>query len=234
MNKQLLESGFSHFGLKLTEKMAKGFEEYMHLLLLWNQKINLTRIVEPDEVVLKHFIDSVSCAPHIKPEASLIDVGSGAGFPGLPLKIAREDIRVTLLDSLAKRTVFLDEVINTLSLGSVETIHFRAEDGGRSPLYREKFDVATARAVANLSVLCEYCMPFVKVGGIFIGFKGRDVQSEILQSKNAVKTLGGEIVDVCEVFFGGMEHNLIIIKKIAPTPAKYPRKAGNAAKNPII
>lgn len=233
MDKELLKSGLDYFGVRFTEEMAERFEKYMDFMLSYNEKVNLTRIVEPDEIVVKHFVDSISCVPHINEGASVIDVGSGAGFPGVPVKIARDDISLTLLDSLNKRVSFLNELRDVLGL-SYNTVHSRAEDGGRNPKLREKYDVAVARAVASLDVLCEYCLPFVKVGGIFIAFKGRDANEEAAAAKKAINILGGKAAQVCEVAWGGLEHNLIIIEKIKSTPGSYPRKAGKPSKNPII
>ncbi len=209
------------------------FSQYTKLLLEWNEKINLTAITDPDEIISKHYIDSISCQEFIPQNASVIDVGTGAGFPGIPLKIVRDDLKVTLLDSLEKRIKFLNEVISSLNLSDISTIHSRAEDGGSNPIMREKFDIAVSRAVASLPVLCEYCLPFVKVGGKFIALKGPDAEQEVSISKNALGVLGGEILDIRDTSFDGMNHKIVIIGKKKETPAKYPRKAGKVSKAPL-
>ena len=189
MDKQLL------LDYGLSESQAQQFEKYFELLVDWNEKINLTAITEEYDVVTKHFLDCLMCDKSgvISHGASVIDVGTGAGFPGIPLKIANNSLDVTLLDSLAKRLNFLNEVIGELKLGNITTVHARAEDGGRDASLREKFDVAVSRAVANLSTLSELCLPFVKVGGYFVSMKGPGADEEIAAAKNAIKILGGDI-----------------------------------------
>jgi len=178
---------------ELVEEMKQQFEEYKNLLLEWNEKINLTAIIEEDDIILKHFIDSMTILKHIDENSSIVDVGTGAGFPGIPVKIADSSINVTLVDSLNKRLIFLEEVIKNLELKDIKTVHSRAEEFGQNKAYREKFDVATSRAVANLSVLVEYLLPLVKVGGKCICMKGSDIEEELKNSKEAIKTLGGQI-----------------------------------------
>lgn len=216
---------------------AEQFEKYFDLLLDWNEKINLTAITEEQDVITKHFLDSLMCLESgvIGDNASIIDVGTGAGFPGIPLKIAKDGLNVTLLDSLAKRLNFLNEVIDNLNLKNIRTVHARAEDGGRDNDLREKFDVAVSRAVANLSTLSELCLPFVKVGGYFVSMKGPGVDEEIANAKNAIKILGGEIERVVpyDIPTTDLQHNLVIIKKISPIPQKYPRNAPKPAKQPL-
>ena len=216
---------------------AEQFEKYFDLLLDWNEKINLTAITEEQDVITKHFLDSLMCLESgvIGDSASIIDVGTGAGFPGIPLKIAKDGLNVTLLDSLAKRLNFLNEVIDNLNLKNIRTVHARAEDGGRDNDLREKFDVAVSRAVANLSTLSELCLPFVKVGGYFVSMKGPGVDEEIANAKNAIKILGGEIERVVpyDIPTTDLQHNLVIIKKISPIPQKYPRNAPKPAKQPL-
>ena len=220
---------------EITEKMGQQFEEYMKLLLEWNEKINLTAIIEEDDIILKHFADSLTISKYIKEGKSVVDVGTGAGFPGIPLKIAREDVNVTLVDSLNKRLLFLQDVIEKLGLQKVETLHFRAEEFGQNKKYRESFDIATSRAVANLSTLVEYLLPLVKVGGICICMKGSEVKEELEESKKAIQILGGEIEEIEEFTLpeSDIKRNIVIIRKKSSTPKKYPRKPGTPAKEPI-
>lgn len=224
-------------GLQLSREQYDKFIDYMKLLQEWNEKINLTAIVEDEEIIKKHFIDSIKAfkRDEFKNANNLIDVGTGAGFPGLPISIMREDLKVTLLDSLNKRINYLNTVVNKLGLSNVTTIHSRAEDGARNKNLREKFDIATSRAVANMSVLSEFCLPYVKVGGSFIALKGPSVDQEINESLNAIKILGGELVKVCEVNIEDTElrHNLVVVKKIKECAKTYPRKAGSITKNPL-
>ncbi len=227
-----LKKGLLQFGIEPTEEICSRFAQYEKLLVEWNEKMNLTAITAHDEVVNKHFVDSISCQKYIPEGALLADVGTGAGFPGLPIKIVRQDVRVTLIDSLMKRLSFLDTVIHELSLSDVETVHMRAEDAGHSN-HREKYDVVTARAVANLPVLCEYCLPLVKKGGVFLALKGRDGEEEAQKSEKALKILGGEITEIYDVSWQDMEHVVIEIRKTGQTPTQYPRKAGKPSKNPI-
>ena len=219
----------------LNEKQIEQFYQYMELLLEWNQKINLTAITNPEEIILKHFIDSLTIAKHIKKEAKLIDVGTGAGFPGIPLKIVREDIEITLLDSLNKRINFLKEVIEKLELTNIQTIHSRAEDLAKNKNYRERFDYATSRAVANMTTLSEYLIPFVKVGGCVICMKGAEINEETQQSQKAIAILGGKIIqkEAFQLPQSDIKRNIIILEKVKQTPMKYPRKAGMPAKEPI-
>lgn len=232
---QKIQEYSNEMGILLNEKQINQFYTYMNLLLEWNEKINLTAITKPEEIILKHFIDSMTIAKEIKEEARLIDVGTGAGFPGIPLKIIREDMEVTLLDSLNKRILFLQEVINQLSLTKVEAIHSRVEEFGKNKKYRESFDYATSRAVANLSTLSEYLIPLVKVNGCCISMKGPDIKEEIQQSKKAILLLGGKIEKIhnFQLPKSDIKRNVIVIRKVKQTPPKYPRKPGMAAKEPI-
>jgi 16S rRNA (guanine527-N7)-methyltransferase len=220
---------------KLSDKQENQFEKYMKLLVEWNEKVNLTAITEHDDIILKHFVDSLTIEKYINNGASVIDVGTGAGFPGIPLKIYNESLDVTLLDSLNKRINFLNEVIKELDLEKIKTIHLRAEDGGKDKMLREKFDVATSRAVANLSTLSEYLLPFVKVGGEAICMKGPNVEDELKDAKKAIKILGGEVEKNEKIVLpnSDIERNIIIIKKVKPTPKSFPRKAGTPSKAPI-
>ena len=220
---------------ELTELQQKQFKKYKDLLLEWNEKINLTAITEEDDIILKHFIDSMTILKHIDENSSIVDVGTGAGFPGIPIKIASPSINVTLVDSLNKRLIFLEEVIKNLNLEKIKTVHSRAEEFGQNKNHREKFDIATSRAVANLSVLVEYLLPLVKVGGKCICMKGSDIEEELQNSKDAIKTLGGQIEKVEEFTLpeSDIKRNIIVIKKIKQTPNKYPRKPGVPSKSPL-
>ncbi len=235
--KELLNKAAQQLNISLSEEQLQQFLRYKELLLEWNEKMNLTAITDEKEIMLKHFVDCISVLSVYIPKegAKLIDVGTGAGFPGIPLKIAMPSLKVTLLDSLNKRINFLNELTLDLGLKDVECIHSRAEESGKNKLYREKFDVCVSRAVANLAVLAEYCLPFVKVGGEFISLKGPDVEEELNASKNAIKILGGEIikVEVLNIPFTDINHSIVTIKKVRQTPPKYPRKAGTATKEPI-
>lgn len=232
---EVLKNSTKEFGIELENDKLQKFENYKELLKEWNNKFNLTAILDDTDIAIKHFADSLSIGKYIKKDgASLIDVGTGAGFPGIPLKIVKDDIDVVLLDSLEKRTKFLNQVIQDLSLNKIRTIHGRAEDFGVNSEYREKFDYVTARAVANLPVLLEYCLPFAKVGGIFIAMKGNNIE-ELKMTQNALKKLGGEIIDVKEFSLPNSEYkrNIILVKKIKNTPKGYPRKAGKPSKMPL-
>ena len=225
------------FGIELSDYQLKQFYDYYELLIEWNEKINLTAITDFNEVLKKHFLDSISLVKAVPLDGSftLIDIGTGAGFPGIPIKIAFPNIKVTLLDSLNKRVIFLEEVISKLGLIEIEAIHGRAEDFAKEGMLRESFDYSVSRAVANLSSLCEFCLPYVKVGGMFISYKSEKAKEEMQISKNAIDILGGNILG-CENFLlpgTDMERNFVIIKKVVPTPLKYPRKAGTPIKKPL-
>ncbi len=225
-----------NIGIMLDSKALERFQKYMELVLEWNNKINLTSITDIDEFIVKHFYDSLTLltAVNIPINAKVIDVGTGAGFPGIPLKIVRPDIRLTLLDSLNKRLVFLnDHVLKNIEL-SADVVHGRAEEISKDRKFREKFDIATSRAVANLSALSEYCLPLVKVGGIFSPMKGLNIQEELGSSKNAVSLLGGELAKVTELKLpDGSKRNIVVIDKIKSTPEKYPRRGVKINKNPL-
>ena len=222
--------------INIEKEETEHFYDYMKLLLEWNEKINLTAITDPKEVIIKHFIDSLTISKHIPHGATLVDMGTGAGFPGIPLKIYRNDVKITLVDSLNKRIKFLDEVIEQLKLKDIETIHARAEEFGRNKSYRERFDIATSRAVANLATLSEYLIPLVKLEGKCICMKGPDIEEELQKGKKAIKTLGGNIskVDSFELPNTDIGRTILIVDKVEKTPAKYPRKPGMPAKEPIV
>ena len=232
--KIMIEYG-KKINIKFTKEQLTKFYEYMNLLLQWNEKINLTAITEPKEIILKHFIDSLTINRYLKENSKLADVGTGAGFPGIPLKIVRPDLKITLVDSLNKRINFLNEVITRLNLKEISTVHSRIEDFGKNKEYREKFDFVTARAVANLSVLSEYLLPISKVGGKCICMKGSNVEEELDTGKNAIKILGGKIncIDQFELPESDISRNIIVLDKIKNTSAKFPRKAGIPSKEPL-
>ena len=225
----------NEFDIKINDEQIKSFEKYMNLLLEWNEKINLTAITQPEEIKLKHFVDSLTVLKYINDDDKVIDIGTGAGFPGIPLKIMNKNTKITLLDSLNKRINFLNIVIEKLDLSNIQAIHGRAEEIARNKLYREKYDVAVSRAVANLSTLTEYMLPFVKIGGKCICMKGANVNEELEKAQNAIKELGGEIEGVDNFYLSDNdnERNIIIIKKVKETKSKYPRKAGTPSKEPL-
>lgn len=227
-----LVSGFA----PLNEKQQSQLNMYANLLVEWNEKMNLTAITEPQEVVFKHFLDCLQFFESVRvpQNAKIIDVGTGAGFPGLVLKIARPDIELTLLDSLNKRITFLNEVIEKLGLSGVTAVHLRAEEGARKNELRESFDIACARAVAPLNVLSEYCLPFVSVGGEFVAMKGPAAESEVENAKKAISLLGGgKPTKINKNVENVGERNIIIIKKISQTPPKYPRNSAKISKQPL-
>lgn len=224
-------------GITLSDRQLNQFEIYYELLHERNKVMNLTAITERDDVILKHFVDSLAL---VKADCGfstqrMLDVGTGAGFPGIPLKIAFPDLKVVLLDSLNKRVKFLEEVIDTLGLGHIKAIHGRAEDYARQKDYREQFDLVVSRAVANLSTLSEYCLPYVKVAGMFLPYKSGKIEEELSQGKHAVKLLGGKMEEVVSFVLPGtdMERTILKIKKQKTTPKRYPRKAGLPSKEPI-
>lgn len=231
------EQQLAELEIKLSEEQKEQFHQYYELLVEWNKVMNLTGITEYDEVNEKHFVDSLSVKKVIDLEKieSVIDIGTGAGFPGIPLKIAYPHLHVVLLDSLQKRIKFLDTVIETLGLENIETLHGRAEDYAKKVEYREKFDVCVSRAVANLSTLSEYCIPYVKKGGAFISYKSGEVDEEVKQSEKAVQILGGKIKDIIKFQLPGTEigRSFVKIEKVESTKKKYPRKAGLPAKEPL-
>lgn len=235
--KQMIEE-CGQFGITLGDHQMEQFYQYYELLIHWNSMINLTAITELHEVVTKHFVDSISLIriiPEIKDTSfSLIDVGTGAGFPGIPLKIAFPNLKVTLLDSLNKRVNFLNETIAQLDLEDIYAVHGRAEDFGRNDVSRETYDLCVSRAVANLSTLSEYCMPLVKVGGYFVPYKSGKLEEELKNGKKAVKLLGGLIEDTVSFQLPNEDERILVkIKKMEKTSKKYPRKAGVPSKEPL-
>lgn len=236
-NLESLIKDMRSFEIELSDRQLEQFIIYYELLVEWNSFMNLTAITDYDEVMKKHFVDSVSMvkAYDLNSSISLIDIGTGAGFPGLPLKIVFPELKITLMDSLNKRVKFLNEVILKLELDHIEAIHDRAEDLSRNTAYREKFDVCVSRAVANLSTLSEYCLPFVKVGGQFISYKSEKANNELVVAENAITILGGKLIKQTEFClpYSKIYRNLVCIEKIKPTHHKYPRKAGLPAKEPL-
>ena len=233
----LFNNSIKGLGLRLDDDQIAQFMEYYELLVEWNQFMNLTAITEFDEVCTKHFIDSISLCKVVDctRDYTVIDVGTGAGFPGIPLKIAFPNLKITLLDSLGKRVKFLNEVIKRLGLEDIEVIHGRAEDFAKPGQLREQFDLCVSRAVANLSTLSEYCLPYVKIGGFFISYKSEKISSEMQAARNAIALLGGNIYDQKELILPNSDiyRNLFQIKKVMATPKKYPRKAGLPSKEPL-
>lgn len=236
MFKDILQEYAEKSNIELTDIEVQKFQRYYELLIEWNQKMNLTALVEPEDVALKHFCDSILLLKYvdIPHGSSVIDVGTGAGFPSIPIKIVRPDIKLCLLDSLNKRLVFLGEVVKELGLDNVEIVHSRAEDGAKTTKLREKFDFATSRAVAQLNVLSEYCLPYVKVGGSFVAMKGKYSETEIDSSKSAIKQLCGKIskVDTYNLV-DTSERTIINVKKISTTDKKYPRTSAKIKAKPL-
>ncbi len=238
-----LIDGCKKLGLELDELKAEKLYRYYELVVEKNKVMNLTAITEEDEFISKHFVDSLSIikAPDLKDELAqakgikLIDVGTGAGFPGMVLKIVFPSLKITLFDSLKKRLNFLDEVVAELELKDIETLHGRAEDYGNNKLYREKYDICVSRAVANMSSLSEYCLPFVKPDGLFVAYKSGESHSEIREASKAIKILGGNTEDIQDFMLpdSDIERSVVSVRKIKKTPAQYPRKAGTPAKEPI-
>ncbi|SMC91459.1 16S rRNA (guanine(527)-N(7))-methyltransferase RsmG [Sporomusa malonica] len=235
--KDLLAQAAAKYGLNLSEGQIEAMNTYYRLLIEWNEKINLTAITQPHEVAVKHMIDSLSCYQEdiFNSGTSIIDVGTGAGFPGIPLKIYQPDLKLTLMDSLNKRLLFLRKVTDTLTLEGVDIVHARAEEGGKNKLHREKYQIAVSRAVARLNVLCELCLPFVKTGGWFIALKGAQYEDEAAEAAKAITILGGRLERIEPVNLPGLvdKRAVIYIRKIAATPQDYPRRPGTPEKKPL-
>lgn len=228
-------NSMNSIGIELTDSQLNAFETYYDMLIDRNKVMNLTAITEFDEVMDKHFLDSVYLFRSIKLEANykLIDIGTGAGFPGIPLKIVFPELKITLLDSLNKRVGFLNDLIEELNLNDIEAIHGRAEDIARDKAYRASYDIAVSRAVANLSTLSEYCLPFVKIGGKFVSYKSGDCADEVDNAKAAIHLLGGKINKIDEFSYSNNSRSFIVIDKVMNTSNKYPRKAGLPSKKPL-
>lgn len=239
MNPEIFAKNLAQHGYELSEKQKQQFETYYQELVTVNEKVNLTRITDKDEVYAKHFYDSVTpllvFGDLFKGEKTLADVGAGAGFPSLPMKILQPELKVTIIDSLGKRLNFLKDLITKLDLKNVTLVHARAEDAGQDPKLREKFDLVTARAVARMSVLSEYCLPLAKKSGYMVALKGPKAQDELKDAKKALKTLGGKLEQVKELTLPDSddERTLIVVKKVASTPKKYPRQAGTPNRKPL-
>ena len=231
----IIDEYLSELKIKLNEKQKEKFFKYMNMLIEWNEKINLTAIVEPKEIILKHFVDSLTISKYIGENSYIADIGTGAGFPGIPLKILREDLNIVLVDSLNKRINFLNEVINELELNNIKAIHSRAEEFGQIAEYREKFDIVTSRAVANLATLSEYLLPLAKVGGKCLCMKGPEIHDEANNGKNAIKILGGTISNIYQFNLpkSDIGRTIVEISKIQNTSKKYPRKSGLPSKEPL-
>lgn len=234
---QTLINGSNELNIDLNDKQKVQFIKYKELLKEWNEKINITAITEDDEIDIKHFLDSLTAfeSELLDGEKKIIDIGTGGGFPGVPLKIINDKLDVTLLDSLNKRIKFLDIVIEELGLDNIRAIHGRAEEFSRTDEYREKYDICISRAVASLDTLSEYCIPFVKQHGFFIAMKGPGVEDELKDAKNAIELLGGKVRGLVEVDIPNSDrnHTLLIVEKVRKTPSKYPRGGGKPRKKPL-
>jgi len=234
--KESLKKNAELIEANLSDEMLEQFYKYKELVVEWNEKINLTAITGDEEFIIKHFVDSITVNKYIQEDKSIIDIGTGAGFPGIPLKILNKENKVVLFDSLNKRLKVLEDIIEKIELKNVETLHGRAEETFKNKVYREKYDIAVSRAVASLNVLVELMLPAVKVGGTCICMKGNNADIEIQEAKNAIKELGGQIIKVEKIVLPklNLERNIIIIKKVKNTPNNYPRKPGTPQKSPII
>ena len=233
-----LKDAILETGLACSDDQVNKFETYMQGILAWNEKVNLTRITQPDEFIVKHFLDSLVCCTHKEYQNArkIIDVGTGAGFPGIPLAIMSADKNFVLMDSLGKRLKIIDELCAEAGISNVETIHARAEELARNKQHREKYDLCVSRAVANMAVLAEYCLPFIKVGGCLMAYKGPEAAEEAEAAKNAIKLLGGNLAEIYDASLEKYDiyHKIVVIKKVKNTVSKYPRKAGTPTKEPLL
>ena len=232
-----LKKSFEAMNIENSQELIEKFRIYMEGVLEWNEKVNLTTITDPDEFVIKHFIDSIICAnyPEYINAVKIIDVGTGAGFPGIPLSIISPEKEFILMDSLNKRLKIIDELCQRTDIKNVVTLHARAEELAKNKAHRERYDLCVSRAVANMSVLAEYCLPFIKVGGFLMAYKGPEAENEVKEAEHALSLLGGKAEEIrngnLKEF--GIEHKVVVIKKVKNTPSKFPRKAGTPAKEPL-
>ena len=231
--KQELQEKFNSYNINLTNTQAEQFEIYYKMIIDYNEKVNLTAITEQSEVIEKHFLDSILPYKEFEPNATVLDIGTGAGFPSIPLKILRPDLDITMVDSLGKRVLFLEEVIKVLDLKNIRALHGRCEDMAKMPLYRESFDIVCARAVAKLNVLLEYCIPFISVNGKFIAYKSQDIENEILESKNAYNKLFVKTIKQIDFKLNSGIRSILIVTKYKPTPTIYPRGQNKPRKFPL-
>lgn len=232
-----LEKALRELHIAYEPQMLAQFASYMDGVLDWNEKVNLTRITEHGEFIVKHFIDSVICCgfEEFRQAETVVDVGTGGGFPGVPLAILSPEKKYTLIDSLQKRLKIIDTLCAEAGIQNVTTLHGRAEDLAADPKYWQQFDLCVSRAVANTAVLAEYCLPFIKVGGWLLAYKGPDAETEAKEAKKAIRVLGGDLTAIrsCGLAEYGLDHNILIIQKVKDTPRKYPRKAGTPSKEPL-
>ena len=233
--KELIQKMFTEAGYAVSDDVAEKLSVYMDGILEYNQHVNLTSITDPEEFITKHYLDSasISSLPEFQNAGSIIDVGTGGGFPGVPLAVLFPEKKFTVEDSLQKRIRVIQDLLSRAGIENVEAVHARAEDLGKDPLHREQYDLCISRAVSRMSVLAEYCLPFVKEGGYFISYKGSDLERELHDGKKAVQVLGGQIDRVQPAGVEGMQHQFVVVKKVKHTPKKYPRKAGTPGKTPI-
>ena len=232
--KEKLKERFSAYNIELTDNQIESFEKYYNLLIEWNEKFNLTAITDEDEVIEKHFVDSVLPYEILPQNAKIIDIGAGAGFPSIPLKIVRPDLNFLLIDSVNKKITFINEVISNLNMSGIIAIHSRIEDLAVNPAYRETFDICISRAVARLNTLAEYSLPFVKLGGKMIAYKSKQIDDEMFEARKAIKLLGGEIKEVSINNLENGDRNVLVIEKETPTPEKFPRPKHLPRTKPIV
>ena len=234
---EALRKALEVMGAPADDETVNKYQQYMDGVLDWNEKVNLTNITDPEEFIIKHFIDSIICVdyPEFEEALKVIDVGTGGGFPGVPLAIAAPDKEFVLMDSLTKRLKIIDELCGQIGIGNVTTVHARAEELAKNKAHREQYDLCVSRAVANMAVLAEYCLPFIKVGGCLMAYKGPDADREVEEARKALFLLGGQVEEIREGNLKefGIDHKVVIIKKVKNTPSKFPRKAGTPAKEPL-